>query len=46
MMLVETITCMFKLKFETTMLKSSLSDYVDVYTFVKESLTVTGQAAI
>ena len=39
---VEFMTWILKLKFKNTMLKSSLSDYGDAYTLVKQSLTVTG----
>ena len=37
---VEHITPIVKLNFRTTMLKSSLCDYSDAYTFVKGTITV------
>lgn len=39
---VEFITWIFKLKFKNTMSRSSLSDYGDAYTLVRQALTVTG----
>ena len=34
-----------QIKFKTTMLKSSLSDYSDAYILVKETITITGRGA-
>ena len=34
-----------QIKFETTMLKSSLCDYSDAYIFVKGTITITGAGA-